>query len=85
MQIALTARRLRARERLSFRECDLRHTGTVLWRILQSAPGMQLTRFSGIRCASYRLTSPTVFRRTTPPSTTGGCGTIFRLTMIDLW
>jgi len=77
--------RERERERLSFGKCDLRHTRSGLWRTVQIAPAMQLTRFSGIRCASYRLTSVTVVRRTTLTCMTGGCGTISRLTMIDLW
>jgi len=37
-----------------------------------------------IRYASYLLTSMTVFRPTLPPSMTCGCGTISRLTMIDV-
>jgi len=85
VQIAPTGRWLRGREPLSLPKCDVRHTGSGLWRIRQSPPAIQLTRYSGNRCASYRLTSVTVFRRTTPPSTINGCGTIFRLTMIDLW
>jgi len=81
-RITPSYRRLRLRERLSWSQCDLRHTGSALWRTGQSAPAMQLTRYSGIHCASYPLTSKTVFRRTTPPSMNSGCGTISRLTMI---
>jgi len=84
-RITPSYRRLRVRERLSWAECDLRHTGSALWRTVQSALGTQLTRSSGIRCASYPLTSEIVFRRMTLPITTSGCGRIFRLTMIDLW